>query len=209
MEETRGRGWSVQEGRLTQFVSQSDGIEVSGETVMAVLHGMGNMREKGREILAWNGILAPEAGRWYPQQGLLDALRQIASSFRPITLTSIGRKIPDMARFPVGIQGIHQALLSLDIAYHLNHRKDGKVLFNNAERKLLDGIGHYFYRNSGASSAVLVCTSPYPCEFDRGFIDATALRYRPDGVGDIHVTHEMTGHCRKNGDDFCTYQVEW
>lgn len=194
---------------MTQYIAQSDGIEVNGETVMAVLDGMGNFREKGREILAWNGILAPEAGRWYHQQALLDSLKQISGSFRPITLTSIGRKTPELIRFPVGIQGIHQALLSLDIAYHLNHRKNGKLLFDNAGRKVMDGIGHYFYKQAGSNSAVIVCTSPYPCEYDRGLIDATALRFRPGGVGDIRVMHEASDHCRKSGDDFCTYRVDW
>jgi hypothetical protein len=194
---------------VAQYIAQADGIEVNGESVMAVLDGMGNFREKGREILASNGILAPEAGRWYSHQALLDSLKQISESFRPITLTSIGRKTPELIRFPVGIQGIHQALLSLDIAYHLNHRKNGKLLFDNAERKVLEGIGHYFYKQAGPSSAVMVCTSPYPCEFDRGLIDATALRFLPSGVGDIRVVHEASDHCRKTGDDFCTYRVDW
>lgn len=194
---------------MTQFLAQADGVEVNGESVLAVLGGMGNFKEKGREILAWNGILAPEAGRWYQQQALLDSLKQIAGSFRPITLTSIGRKAPELIRFPVGIQNVHQALLSLDIAYHLNHRKNGRVLYNSIEHKVLDGIGHYFYKHTGPASAVMICTSPYPCEFDRGLIDATALRFRQEGVGDIHVAHEASDHCRKNGDDFCTYRVEW
>jgi len=194
---------------VAQFIAQADGVDVNGESVLAVLYGMGNFKEKGREILAWNGILAPEAGRWYQQQAFLDSLKQIGGSFRPITLTSIGRKIPELIRFPVGIQGTHQALLSLDIAYHLNHRKNGKVLYVPAEHKVLDGIGHYYYKHTGPASAVMVCTSPYPCDYDRGMIDATALRYRPDGVGDIRVTHESPNHCRKNGDDFCTYRVEW
>jgi hypothetical protein len=55
----------------------------------------------------------------------------------------------------------------------------------------------------------MVCTNPYPCEFDRGLIDATALRFLPSGVGDIRVTHEASDHCRKTGDDFCTYRVDW
>lgn len=194
---------------MTQFIAQTDGVEVNGETVVAVLDGMGNFREKGREILAWNGILAPEAGRWYKMQALLDSLKQIAGSFRPITLTSIGRKLPDLIRFPLGIQDVQQALLSLDVTYHLNHRRDGKILYDNTARKVLDGIGHYYYKHTGPSSAVIVCTSPYPCDYDRGLIDATALRFRPNGVGDIHVTHEANEHCRKNGDDFCTFKVEW
>jgi hypothetical protein len=194
---------------VTQFVAQADGVEVNGEYILAVLGGMGNFKEKGREILAWTGILAPEAGRWYQQQALLDAMKQIASSFRPITLTSIGRKAPELIRFPLGIHDIHQALLSLDIAYHLNHRKNGKLLYDTAEHKVVDGIGHYFYKHTGPVSAVMICTSPYPCEFDRGLIDATALKFRQEGVGDIHVSHEASDHCRKNGDDFCTYSVEW
>ncbi|BCY19494.1 hypothetical protein hrd7_33430 (plasmid) [Leptolinea sp. HRD-7] len=194
---------------MTQSITQTDGVEVNGETVVAVLDGMGNFREKGREILANNGILAPEAGRWYKMQSLVDALNQIAGSFRPITLTSIGRRLPDLIRFPVGINDIHQALFSMDITYHLNHRKNGKILYDNSARKVLDGIGHYYYKYTGPSSAVIVCTSPYPCDYDRGLIDATALRFKPFAVGDIHVTHEASDHCRKNGDDFCAFKVEW
>lgn len=194
---------------LAQFMTLSDGVEVNGETISVIVDGMANFRDTAIKILAENGIINPQAGEWYDQQAWLNSFKKISSTLHAVTLTYIGRKIPESANFPVELDGIEAALKSIDVAYHMNHRRNGEILFDSVTGKMKEGIGHYLYKRIAVNRAVMVCHNPYPCDFDRGIIDAVAFRHKPVGTTNVRVTHEAPDHCRKNGYDFCTYMVEW
>lgn len=58
---------------------------------------------------------------------------------------NIGLSIPENAVFPPWVVDIDTAVKAIDIAYHLNHRKDGKPLFDMKTGTMSEGIGHYGY----------------------------------------------------------------
>ncbi len=94
----------------------------------------------------------------------------------------------------------------MDIAYHLNHRKNGAPMFDPATGTMLDGIGHYkteFLEKE--RRAIVVCEEPYPCEFDRGLVAALAARFEPMAK----TAHDNDAPCRKKGESSCTYVVSW
>ncbi|NLF50781.1 MAG: hypothetical protein GX577_06555 [Leptolinea sp.] len=194
---------------MTQFVALVEGVEVNGETVLSIVDGMGILKDKALKILSDYGIDNPQPGLWYSQQAWLDSFKQIAAKFRPLTLTSIGRKIPENAVFPPDIDEIGKALAAIDVAYHINHRIDSVPLFDPSTGVMSEGIGHYFVKSTGPNSAIFICNNPYPCDFDRGIIDAMAFRYRPAGSNNVTITHDDESHCRKNGGQECRYIVRW
>ena len=114
-----------------------------------------------------------------------------------------------MAQFiafrPPEIDNIEAALASIDVAYHMNHRIQGEVLFDPATGIMKEGIGHYRYQPGGDRGGVMVCETPYPSEFDRGIITGTARRWRPT----VEVTLDESKPTRKRGADSCTYLVKW
>jgi len=194
---------------VAQFQAFLPGVEVNGETVYAVVDGMGIFKARALQILAQNGIFQPTAGRGYSQQAWLDSFRVIAETIGSVTLSAIGRKIPENAQFPPGINSVETALQSIDVAYHMNHRLAGQPLYDPRTKKMREGIGHYRYQELGNRRIRMTCNNPYPCDFDRGIIEAMAQRFKPAGCFFVTVKHDDSGPCRKKGADSCTYYVEW
>lgn len=171
------------------------GVEVDGEAVLAVVQGMGRFKALALEILVSHGIPNPLPGSWYPQQAWLDAFRDIAERLGPANLLQIGKMIPQTARWPEGIQDIHQALASIDAAYHLNHR-GGE-------------IGTYAYTPLTARSGLMRCRNPFPCEFDQGILLGVARGHCPPDSALLEIPHRPVDPCRKHGDEACEYHLAW
>ncbi len=193
---------------MAQFVAYRDGIEVSGQYLLTFVNCLGNYREKAQAVFLNHGIDSLEPRKWYPQQAWLDGFKELAGSLHANTLAVVGRKIPENASFPPEINEISLALKSIDWSYHLHHRIEGKALFNYATGEMQEGIGHYSYEKDGTNRIIMTCTSPYPCDFDRGIIDSIAFRFRFPGTMP-RVTHARPDQCRNTGHNSCTYTVEW
>jgi hypothetical protein len=194
---------------MAQFVAFEPGIEVNGETVWSVVDGMGAFRQTALQILASHGIRDPKPGTWHSQQAWLDAFRTVAQEVGSNTLFAIGRKIPENAQFPPHIADIYMALPSIDVAYHMNHRRAGTVMFDAASGKMTDGIGHYSCERISDRRLRVVCRNPYPCEFDRGIVAAVAYRFRPADAVVLETVHRDDQPCRRKSADSCTYEVTW
>jgi len=197
-----------------QFKPFEEGIEVSGENIGATLDGFKKYPTVAMKNLIKYGIVKSRPGEepkidrsaWYPMKEWLAAYEGIANEVGFNSLYSIGRSIPENAVFPPHINDIHAAIASIDIAYHLNHRKNGVVMFNPANGEMLEGIGHYgFEPVPNENRIVCVCENPYPCDFDRGIISAMAGRFMPEAK----TVHDSESVCRKKGADSCTYIVWW
>jgi hypothetical protein len=180
---------------MAEFQAFEPGVEVIGRTVYTIVAAMGVTRSLALLILRQNGIDNPQPAEWYSQQAWLDAFRDISRQLGGPSLWKIGLKIPENAIFPPEIDSLEGALRSIDVAYHMNHR-GGE-------------IGHYTLQEFGANSAVMVCNNPYPCDFDRGIIEAMANRFRPHPGSAVRVAHDDSQPCRKTGGDACTYLLSW
>jgi hypothetical protein len=170
---------------------------------------MGSFKETALRILADNGIDQPRPGQWYSQQAWLDSFQTISNRIGPATLFVIGQKIPENAQFPPSLDTIEKALPAIDVAYHMNHRLRGETLFNPGTGQMKEGIGHYTFTKTGPSRGEMVCDNPYPCEFDKGIIDAMVRRFKPSGSIVAEVIHDDRAPCRKKGADSCTYAISW
>jgi hypothetical protein len=180
---------------MAQFKAFSNNVEVNGETVLSVVSGVGVFKKQALEILAKNGINDPKPGQWYSQQSWLNAFKEISEKIGPKSLFSIGKAIPANAKFPPEINTIEKALGAIDIAYHMNHK--------NGE------IGHYNFIKTEGNSGKMVCNNPYPCEFDKGIIEAMAQKFKPADSIMAFVEHDDSQPCRKKGAESCTYLVTW
>ena len=192
---------------MTPFQALDPRVEVNGETVLSVLEGMGAFRSAALQLLAENGIEFPEPGHWFPQQSWLNSFKVIAEHVGDATLRRIGRAIPEHAQWPRAVESIKDALASIDVAYHLNHRIGRQVLYDAASGRLYDGIGHYTFRDEGPRRASIVCDNPYPCAFDHGIVQAMAERFCLPGDR-VTVEHAGSG-CRRAGEAACSYEVAW
>jgi hypothetical protein len=125
--------------------------------------------------------------------GIVSTNQNVARDPRVRRISPVGRRPP--LRHPLDRR-----------AYHLNHGKHGRVMFDVESGTMLEGIGHYGYLPvAGENRIVSTCRNPYPCDFDLGILTAMAKRFAPDATVD-HVEGET---CRKSGADECTYVVTW
>jgi hypothetical protein len=197
-----------------QFVPFEAGIEVNGQAVYSLVEGFTMFKKIPSDILLSLGVGRPgldglvmlREGEWVSQAVWLRAFEQIGVAVGLGALYAIGLKIPECAGFPPRVDDVHTALRSIDVAYHLNHRKAGRVMFDASTGAMLEGIGHYGYEPvPGERRVFTTCTSPYPCDFDKGVVTAMARRFAPKAW----VDHHQPTMCRMLGGDRCTYVVEW
>jgi len=192
---------------MSVYVAFNSNVEVNGETVLSVLEGMPIFKTTAIKILADNQIVNPIPGNWYPQQLWLDAFKQIADKVGEATLQKIGNSIPENAQWPPQVKTVEDALGSIDIAYHMNHRIGSSILFNPSTGQMKEGIGHYQLKKIDNKTMHMICNNPYPCKFDFGIIDAVIKKFKASGQM-ITVRHEP-GDCRSKGADSCSYKVSF
>lgn len=178
---------------MKAYQASSLDVEVSGKAVLAIVEGVGNMREQAEEILANNNMKPLREDLWYGQQDWLDAFKEIVALTGDRHLVEIGRQIPRRAAWPdVEAPTVHAALESIDRAYKLNHR-GGE-------------IGEYKYTREDERHGTMTCTNPYPDLFDKGIIEGAASYL---AGRDVKVVIDTTHHQREQGGESTTYDITW
>jgi len=197
-----------------QFKVFEPGVEVSGASLGAIVDGFKKYPTVAMKYLSKFGLTKsapgkqPEVDRngWYSLEDWLAAYEGIANEVGPNSLYGIGKSIPENAVFPPHVKDIYSAIGSIDVAFHMNHRKNGAPMFNPETGQMLEGIGHYKMEPvQGENRIICICENPYPCDFDRGIISAMASRFEALA----RTAHDNEAPCRKNGADSCTYVVMW
>lgn len=182
---------------MPQFKAFSPNVEIWGGSLLAMVDGLasaGMPRDEVLALLGREGVLDPQREGWYSHQALLNVLREAEIRCGEAALRSAGRAVPVGSRFPPEVETLERALLTLDIAYQVNHR-GGR-------------IGHYTCKPLGARRMELFCDNPYGCELDHGIIETLFARHAAAGFRP-RLAHQPGTGCRKQGHRACVYQVEW
>lgn len=158
---------------------------------MAVANGLG---EDAIPILKKHNLYPLEYEQWYMQQDWLNAFSEL-SERDFMNLVAIGMKIPDSAAWPPDVKTVHDALASIDVAYHMNHRKGE--------------IGNYSYDPTGSTSGKMVCDNPYPSDFDYGIIYRTVQKFIHEDHDGFVIRVDQSAPTRKLGGNSCTYLISW
>ncbi|WP_437529599.1 hypothetical protein WME79_48065 [Sorangium sp. So ce726] len=194
---------------MAQYVSPHPGLEGPGSAFASVTAALRTHGDLGKQVLSTLGVTDLVAGGWYPLQMLLDMLKGVARASGDHTLLAIGKAIVDHAVWPAMPPTIVDALQMIDVAYHMNHRRDGVVMFDPATGVMREGIGHYRCHPE-KHEIIMVCDTPYPSELDRGVVLGTARRAASRGVRPrVDVVLDESRPSRKRGADSCAYRVTW
>jgi hypothetical protein len=176
---------------MAEFVAFDPRAESKGSAVLATLEGLGFDL---MPTLRKHGLYAVEHDGWYPQQTWLDILADVERELKVNTtldLVSVGSKIPETADWPPDVTTVEEALASIDVAYHMNHR--------NGE------IGYYRSERLDQNTFRVICKNPFPSDFDYGIIYGTVRKFQPEGSR--FYIERADSPCRQNGDDECIYFV--
>src|SRR5688572_7792361 len=166
------------QGDQMQFKAFEPGIDVYGSSLDAIVeafklfpsialkrlvsHGIGTVNAKGEIVIDREG--------WYPQASWLAAFEGFATTVGTRALFQIGQHVPKHAIFPPSITDIRSGVASIDVAYHMNHRKNGKPMFDPTTGQKTKGIGRYGMADGGELKIISTCETPYPCDFVRGIL---------------------------------------
>lgn len=193
---------------MAQFVAINENVEVNRQTVLSIVNSMEKGKDKRFEILLQNGI-NPEEKEWFNQQKWLNAFKTISNELGSMNLFLIGKAIIDNAKFPP-IKDLEEGLNSIDIAYHMNHRLDNKIMFDPSTGKKTSGIGNYKLISFDAvkKEAVMLCNNPYPSKFDEGIITQIVRKFKPTGFRES-IQLDTSKETRNNGAESCTFLISW
>ena len=196
-----------------QYKAFEPGIDVHGSSIDAIVEAFRLFPSVGLKRMAAHGIgtvnakgeVSVDRNAWYPQMAWLAAFEGIATNVGTRALFQTGQHVPKHAIFPPTITDIRSGMGALDVAYHMNHRKGGRPMFDPTTGQKMTGIGRYGVMDAGDRKITAICENPYPCDFDRGVITGIATRFERAA----RVSHDDGAACRKHGADSCTYHITW
>jgi hypothetical protein len=191
-----------------------EGIEINGAMLEAHVNAFRLFPSLALALLVKNGIGSVQADgeivvdyrRWYPMGRWLTAFDSLVQTVGQNVVFDIGLAVPKHAALPPDVKDIHASIRAVDVGYHMNHRLNGRVMFDPSTGKMLEGIGHYGYQaQPGERRIVSACENPYPCIFDQGILTAFARKYEPGAL----VAHAEPARCRTHGAASCSYAITW
>ncbi|MCX7571718.1 hypothetical protein OS242_17380 [Tumebacillus sp. DT12] len=138
-------------------------IEAHGSSVQNIVEGCGVFQNRVKALLAEKGISDIDPGKWYDLEVVLAVTEELAKSVGPNVLVEIGKYAPKNAQFPPEINSFEKALLSLDIAYKMNHRNGN--------------IGEYKVQQEDLKTFKVICDTPYPSKFNLGLLRGLARKF--------------------------------
>jgi hypothetical protein len=198
----------------TDLDAKYAGCENSGMGLRVLVQGFGVFSStaagyaasEGMGTLAPDGTLRVNDNDWFPVAKFVRMLEKIAAEVGEQVIYQVGERIPANAVFPPQINSIETALASLDVAMHMNHRKNGKPMFDPASGQWQEGIGHLAYQKvEGKNEIHIRADSPYRCAMDHGLVVTMARRFQPKSK----VVHAPEPRCKDKGGTQCLYVVTW
>lgn len=194
---------------MAEYKVFEDNIETLGGGVMAFIAGAIGQSQRSN-ILKKHGIDPPDPDAWYDMQSFLDAYKELGDTIGGMNLFQIGKMVTEKAPFPP-MEGLEDALNSINVAYHMNHRKNGKPMFNPATGEMTEGIGHYkvIKFDATAKEAMIWSNSPYPSRFEEGVITQIVRMFKPKDSIRYSIVLDETKETRKSGGESNTYLIKW
>lgn len=193
---------------MAEYKVFESNIEAGGNELPIVALGVLSAQRKQEIIDKYK--LETQEGAWNDLQSLLNAMKEIADSVGEMNLFLIGKEVVDGAAFPP-MDGLESALRSIDVAYHMNHRKNKREMFDPNTGSMTEGIGHYVVTKFDADGkkAEMECHTPYPSKFEEGLILQIVRKFKPAGSLIPKVELDDTKETRRNGGDKCTFKISW
>jgi hypothetical protein len=187
------------------------GIEASGRVVMGLVQAFGQFKALASQLLleegvghkGADGLIALDPDGWYPMSPYLRALAKANEQMGDSVLHQIGVSVAKAA-WMSSITSVPVLAETLDVGYHMNHRKNGRPMWDPATKHLKEGIGHYRYREQGAHVVEIESDVPYPCAFDKGLLFGCLRMLHTTGA----ILHDDSLPCRKRGSASCVYVVK-
>jgi hypothetical protein len=161
-----------------------------GAALQSFIRGLGHSQQIIDQILRDNGLHRIEPDQWYDLNTARAIYMAIAKQVGDRSLHAVGLKMIESAPFPPQIDDVASVLASLGAAYHMNVRGSN--------------IGDISATFVDERSAVVVCSTPFPCALERGIVQGCCKKFGATAL----IEHGDEG-CRDQGAPACSYRVTW
>ena len=169
------------------------GSKVLGHSIQITLEALELYKDTGNQLLAQAGIQKVKPDEWYDMQTYCDFLAAIKQKLCPFTLFVAGRNIGMKAELPPIFDTPSKVLSGFDQVFKMGHRG---VPANQG----------WTYTSTGERSAVMVSSTPYPDELQRGVCDGFIRRFK---TGALLVKIDETKPRVDNGGKSVTFIANW
>ncbi|WP_134670158.1 hypothetical protein [Halorussus marinus] len=160
---------------------------VRGEMVQVCIDGvMSVYQSRMRDMLDEEGIDRPDPqpDEWYPLAKFLHVLTAVERNTGESALAKIGESTPRFLDWTSTIDSPHEGLNHLPEMYETEHRQ---------------APGEYTYEKTGENQAEITSTTPYPTQWEKGFLKGTAQHFEAEYA-----------HARVDDDGpETTFEVHW
>ena len=151
------------------------------------------------------------SGKWFDLQKWLNAFKEISITLDDKELFMLGESTIKDSLLPP-LMGVKDGLTSLNVGYHLNHKLNGKKMFNimKGPKGIKEGIGNVniINFNSKNRTAIVTSNTPHPSKFEEGVLTQIIRQFNSDDTEPI-VKLDLTKESRNNGAESCTYLISW
>ncbi len=170
------------------------GMESCGGCFIALRGVLGERSPVLDTKLISEGITVIDPAGWYPTRIELEVLAALS----PEEEYCAGWDIPDFVKLPRS-ENILAAFHALDIGYHLNHRLNGKPMYDVQQWRIVDGIGNFGARADGSRACIVQAPGPFSAHFNYGIVTRVA------------AMHEATAQANiiEQAETYTAYRVYW
>jgi hypothetical protein len=169
------------------------GSKVLGDSIRITLEALGLYKDTGNQLLAQAGIREVKADEWYDMQTYCDFLGALMEKVGPSTLFVAGRNIGMNAVLPPVFDTPEKVLSGFDQVFKMGHQG-------------VPASQGWKYTPAGERSAIMVSTSPYPDELQRGVCDGFIRRFK---TGALLVKIDETKPRVDKGGKSVTFIANW
>ncbi|MDY7225950.1 hypothetical protein [Hyalangium rubrum] len=187
------------------------GIEVSGRNVLGLVQAFGQFKSIASQILlaeglgrkGSDGLVVVDTQSWYPFDAFLRAFARASQQMGDSVLHQIGVSVMKTVEWLPTIKDVKTMMEAMDASYHMQHRKNGRPMWDPTTGHIKEGIGHYKWKPRPDGSMEVESNNPYPCAFDKGLLFGGMRRLNATGS----ILHDEMSPCRKKGHASCIYIV--
>ena len=169
------------------------GSKVLGHNIQITLDALGLYRDAGVQLLKQAGVQKVKMDEWYDMQMYCDFLSALKEKVGSSTIFVAGRNIGMNAELPPIFDTPSKVLASFDQVFKMGHRG------------IPDNQG-WAYTSTGERSAIMVSSTPYPDELQRGVCDGFIRRFK---TGALVVKIDPTKPRVDSGGKSVTFIATW
>jgi len=194
---------------MAQYKVYDETAEVNLEAILSVVNCLKVGKDIRNKILLKHNIDINN-GQWFKMQDWLNAFQEISEDLGEFNLFLTGKAVIETAMLPP-MNSLEEALHSLNIGYHMNHKVNDQPAFNPETGQLLDGVGCYEVVSFDEENrkSVVQHTSPYPWKLVLGVITEFVSRFSPIGSEPNVVVDDSPEALELRKHDSYTYLISW